>query len=90
MQIIQQFFCSQTTHLTTTIHLLTMSPKQAILTDNAPKPLPGIYSQAIVANGTVYCSGSIGMDPATNKLIEGSVADRTVCYPPSTDIRLAN
>lgn len=57
-----------------------MSPKQAILTDSAPKPLPGIYSQAIVANGSVYCSGSIGMDPTTGKLIEGSVADRTVSH----------
>ncbi|EME45483.1 hypothetical protein DOTSEDRAFT_61997 [Dothistroma septosporum NZE10] len=54
-----------------------MTPKQAILTENAPKPLPGIYSQAIVANGTVYCSGAIGMDPTTGKIIEGSVADRT-------------
>ncbi|PIA94373.1 RutC family protein [Cercospora beticola] len=51
--------------------------KKVILTENAPPPLPGVLSQAIVANGTVYCSGSVAVDPATGKLIEGSVADRT-------------
>ncbi|EME84848.1 uncharacterized protein MYCFIDRAFT_210993 [Pseudocercospora fijiensis CIRAD86] len=51
--------------------------KKVILTDSAPKPLPGIYSQAIVANGTVYCSGQVAMDPETGKLVEGSIADRT-------------
>lgn len=50
--------------------------KKIILTENAPKPLPGIYSQAVVANGTVYCSGSIGID-TTGKLIEGTIGDRT-------------
>ena len=55
-----------------------MSPKQPVSTDNAPKPLPGIYSQSIVANGFVYCSGQVPMDPATGKLIEGDVAAHTV------------
>lgn len=55
-----------------------MSAKRAILTDKAPKPLPGIYSQAIVANGTVYCSGQVPMDPNTNKLIDGDVQAHTV------------
>lgn len=54
-----------------------MPAKQVITTENAPQ-LPGIYNQAIVANGTVYCSGTIGIDPATGKLIEGDVQDRTV------------
>jgi len=51
--------------------------KEAVLTKNAPAPLP-FYSQAIKCQGMVYCSGNIGMDPQTNKLIEGSVGDRTV------------
>jgi hypothetical protein len=55
-----------------------MSSKQAILTNNAPKPLPGIYSQAIVANGFVYCSGQVPMDPSTGKLVEGDVQAHTV------------
>ena len=55
-----------------------MSPKKVIHTDKAPPPLPGIYNQAIVANGTVYCSGSIGMDPNTKQLVEGDIGARTV------------
>ena len=57
-----------------------MAPKQVISTDKAPAPLKGIYNQAIVANGTVYCSGSIGVDPATGKIVEGDIGARTVSY----------
>jgi 2-iminobutanoate/2-iminopropanoate deaminase len=38
--------------------------RQAVSTDNAP-PAIGPYSQAIVANGFVFCSGTTGIDPAT-------------------------
>jgi enamine deaminase RidA (YjgF/YER057c/UK114 family) len=55
-----------------------MPSKQAVFTDNAPPGLPGLYNQAIVANGTVYCSGTIGLDPSTGKLVEGDVQTRTV------------
>jgi len=55
-----------------------MQSKQAVNTDKAPKALPGIYNQAIVANGTVYCSGSIGMDPSTGEIVQGDIRDRTV------------
>ena len=55
-----------------------MSSKTAILTSKAPKPLPGIYSQAIVANGFVYCSGAIAMSPTTGKIIDGDIAAHTV------------
>jgi hypothetical protein len=57
-----------------------MSSKTAILTSKAPKPLPGIYSQAIVANGFVYCSGAIAMDPS-GKIIDGDIAAHTVNPP---------
>ncbi|KAG9694247.1 hypothetical protein KCU95_g5845, partial [Aureobasidium melanogenum] len=53
-----------------------MSSKTAILTSKAPKPLPGIYSQAIVANGFVYCSGAIAMD-TTGKIIDGDIQAHT-------------
>jgi reactive intermediate/imine deaminase len=53
-----------------------MPLKEAVLTSNAPPPLP-FFSQAIKCNGMVYCSGSIGTDPTTLKLVEGGVADRT-------------
>ncbi|KAM3065416.1 hypothetical protein ACMFMF_011140 [Clarireedia jacksonii] len=57
-----------------------MPQKEAVSTDQAPPPLP-FFSQAIKCQGMVYCSGSVGMDPATNKLVEGSVGDRCVLYP---------
>lgn len=53
-----------------------MPTRVAVLTDKAPPPLP-FFSQAIICNGMVYCSGSIGMDPNTNALVESGVGDRT-------------
>ncbi|EZF34232.1 L-PSP endoribonuclease Brt1 [Trichophyton interdigitale] len=53
-----------------------MPTKTAVLTSKAPAPLP-VLSQAIVHNGMIYCSGSIGMDPKTNKIVSGGVAERT-------------
>lgn len=46
-----------------------MPEKRAITTAEAPKAV-GPYSQAIVANGFVFCSGQIPLDPATGKLID--------------------
>ncbi|KAJ5930814.1 hypothetical protein N7466_006307 [Penicillium verhagenii] len=54
-----------------------MSEKRAVLTKDAPPPLPGIYSQAIVANGLVFCSGSVPMDATTGKIIDGDVKAHT-------------
>jgi len=54
-----------------------MASKTPVSTSNAPKPLPGIYSQAIVANGMVFCSGAVAMDPVTMKLVEGDVQAHT-------------
>ncbi|KFZ23031.1 hypothetical protein V502_02494 [Pseudogymnoascus sp. VKM F-4520 (FW-2644)] len=51
--------------------------KTPVLTTKAPKPLPGIYSQAIVANGVVYCSGSVPMDPETMEIIDGDIQAHT-------------
>lgn len=42
--------------------------KQLIETPLAPKPA-GAYSQAIVLNGLVYCSGQVGLNSKTGKLI---------------------
>ena len=41
-----------------------------IHTENAPKAV-GPYTQAIVSNGFVFCSGQIGIDPDTQELFEG-------------------
>ncbi|KIW11096.1 hypothetical protein PV08_10395 [Exophiala spinifera] len=52
-----------------------MAPKQPVNSDKGLKS--PLFSQAIVHNGTVYCSGNVGIDPVTSKMVEGSVADRT-------------
>lgn len=44
--------------------------RHAITTEQAP-PAIGPYSQAIVANGLVFCSGTAGIDPATGAVAEG-------------------
>ncbi|MDR0832776.1 MAG: RidA family protein [Candidatus Symbiothrix sp.] len=47
--------------------------KQAILSTNAPAAI-GPYSQAIKTGNVVYCSGQLGLDPATGNLADGVVA----------------
>ena len=44
--------------------------RQAISTGGAPAAI-GPYSQAIDADGLVFCSGQLGLDPATGELVEG-------------------
>jgi len=44
-----------------------------VSTPDAPAAI-GPYSQAIVANGMVFCSGQIPMDPATGAMVEGDIA----------------
>lgn len=44
--------------------------RQAISTTGAP-PAIGPYSQAIAAGDLVFCSGQLGLDPATGELVEG-------------------
>ena len=50
--------------------------KKVVQTDAAPQAL-GPYSQAIVANGVVYCAGQIPLDPATGNIVEGGIAEQT-------------
>jgi 2-iminobutanoate/2-iminopropanoate deaminase len=50
--------------------------KQIINTDKAPAAI-GPYNQAIVANGFLFISGQIALDPASGQLIQGSVQDET-------------
>lgn len=44
--------------------------RQAVSTENAPQAI-GPYSQAIIANGFVFCSGTAGIDPATGVAPDG-------------------
>ena len=45
-------------------------------TDRGPKAI-GPYSQAVKANGFVFLSGQIGIDPATQQIFDGGVARQT-------------
>jgi 2-iminobutanoate/2-iminopropanoate deaminase len=47
-----------------------------ILSAHAPAPV-GPYSQAIRVDGFVFCSGQVGLDPGTGKIVEGGVAAET-------------
>ncbi len=44
--------------------------RQAIATSGAPAAI-GPYSQAIAADGLLFCSGQLGLDPETGNLVEG-------------------
>jgi 2-iminobutanoate/2-iminopropanoate deaminase len=44
--------------------------KSAISTTEAPAAI-GPYSQAIAGSGLLFCSGQLGLDPATGELAEG-------------------
>jgi 2-iminobutanoate/2-iminopropanoate deaminase len=46
------------------------SARQAVATGAAPAAL-GPYSQAIVAGGFVFCSGTVGIHPQTGQVAEG-------------------
>ena len=49
---------------------------EVIHSDNAPAAL-GPYSQAIKAGNTVYCSGQIPINPATNTIEAVTIEDQT-------------
>ena len=53
-----------------------MSQRDVISTNDAPKAI-GPYSQAIRANGFIFLSGQTPIDPATQQLISGSIAEQT-------------
>ena len=46
--------------------------RHAISTSGAPGAI-GPYSQAIASEDLVFCSGQVGLDPATGELVEGGV-----------------
>ena len=50
--------------------------REVIATDWGPKAI-GPYSQAIKANGFVFVSGQIALDPASQQLVGGDVALQT-------------
>jgi len=53
-----------------------MSDLRSIQTPHAPAAI-GPYSQAVVCDGWIFCSGQIPLDPATMELVGGDVAAQT-------------
>ena len=52
---------------------------RGIVTPDAPNPMPHLFPQGVVtANGMVFCSGSIAMDPKTLKIVDGDIQAHTV------------
>jgi 2-iminobutanoate/2-iminopropanoate deaminase len=49
---------------------------KTIATENAPGAI-GPYSQAVMANGMVFCSGQIPIDVATGEFVSDDVAEQT-------------
>jgi 2-iminobutanoate/2-iminopropanoate deaminase len=49
--------------------------RQRIATSGAPAAI-GPYSQAIDVGALVFCSGQVGLDPASGTLVEGGVAEQ--------------
>ena len=50
--------------------------KNPVHTEHAPAAI-GPYSQAIEINGWVLCSGQLGLEPASGKLVEGGIEAET-------------
>jgi len=50
--------------------------KEVIATKDAPKAI-GPYSQATKANGFVFVSGQVAIDPANQQVINGDIAEQT-------------
>jgi 2-iminobutanoate/2-iminopropanoate deaminase len=49
------------------------SIRKAIETEAAPAPI-GPYSQALITDGVLYCSGQVPLDPESGELIDGGIA----------------
>jgi len=50
--------------------------RDVVLTEHGPKPI-GPYSQAIRANGFLYVSGQVALDPKTGALVGTTIQEQT-------------
>lgn len=50
--------------------------RDVVTTDRGPKPI-GPYSQAIKANGVIYLSGQVALDPKSGELIGADIRQQT-------------
>lgn len=51
------------------------SERRAVETGEAPAPI-GPYSQAVIADGVLYVSGQVPLDPESGELVEGGVTEQ--------------
>jgi len=49
---------------------------QIINTNNAPAPI-GPYSQAVIANGFLFLSGQVAINPESGEIIQSSISEET-------------
>jgi 2-iminobutanoate/2-iminopropanoate deaminase len=54
-----------------------MSHHRKTITASGAPDAVGPYQHAVVSNGLVFCSGQVPIDPATGKLVEGSIGEQT-------------
>lgn len=50
--------------------------KKIVYTEHAP-PAIGPYSQAVILNNVVYCSGQIAIRPGTTELVSSNIEEET-------------
>jgi 2-iminobutanoate/2-iminopropanoate deaminase len=50
--------------------------KKVVATHTAPSAI-GPYSQAVVEGDLIFCSGQIGIDPASGKMVDGGIEAET-------------
>jgi 2-iminobutanoate/2-iminopropanoate deaminase len=50
--------------------------RDIVTTDRGPKPI-GPYSQAVKANGFLYLSGQVALDPKTNEMTGADIRQQT-------------
>ena len=50
--------------------------KKIVSTSKAPEAI-GPYSQAVIHNNTLYCSGQIALIPETMKIVDGGIEEQT-------------
>ncbi len=53
-----------------------MSLLEPVLSSSAPNPI-GPYSQAVKANGFLFCSGQIALDPVSGNLKNANIQEET-------------
>ena len=56
--------------------------KETVISDKVVLPFtPQPFCAAIKCNGMVYCSGILGINTKTLKMVEGPIEERVVCSP---------